>query len=201
MDRPKTPERLVFFSDAVVAIALTLLVLPLADSVPELVAEHRPAVEVITGNGWQIGGFALSFVVIARQWVGHHRLFEQVKSYNSVLVWLNFAWLFTVAVVPLTSEVTGAYGRDRFTVLFYIGTILANTLCLSAMTILVHGNEKLAHDPSRISRRSLINSVGSVGVLVVAFVLAAFVPGVQYYVLLLLLVPPQVARLRRLSEA
>jgi uncharacterized membrane protein len=66
----RSPERLVYFSDAVVAIALTLLVLPLAEAVPEAVSKHADSLKVITENQWKIYSFLLSFAVIARLWSG-----------------------------------------------------------------------------------------------------------------------------------
>lgn len=90
MKPEKSPERLVFFSDAVVAIALTLLVLPLTELVPEVVvAEHGRSFEVVTDNQWQIYSFLLSFAVIARLRMGHHRLFEQVRAYSGPLLVVN----------------------------------------------------------------------------------------------------------------
>lgn len=177
-DRPQSPDRLVFFSDAVVAIALTLLVLPLVDVVPALLEEHRPAAEAITENGWRIIAFLLSFVVIARQWLSHHHLFERIRSLNRALIWLNIAWLLTIAVLPFPTELAGAYGDDRFAVLFYIGTVFANTLCLMVMTLLVRRDPELARDTSAITPRWVFNSVGAVIVLIAAFLLSALAPAV-----------------------
>ncbi|MEU0511761.1 MULTISPECIES: TMEM175 family protein [unclassified Amycolatopsis] len=196
MSALRPAERLVFFSDAVVAIAMTLLVLPLADSVSELVVDGQPAAEAISGNRWQIVSFLLSFVVIARQWLSHHHLFEQVRAVNAAVMWLNIAWLLTVAVLPFPSELTGAYGEDEFVVLFYIGTVLVNTLCLTAMTLVVRRTPGLARDASAIDGRWVFNSVGAAVALAVAFVLSALVPAAGYYSLLLLFVPPQLARFR-----
>lgn len=196
MERHNSPERLVFFSDAVVAIALTLLVLPLTDSVPDLVAEHRPAIDVLSENGWQITSFLLTFLVIGIQWRAHHRLFSYVKAHNPLLVRLNFVWLLTVAVFPLPSELTGAYGHDRFAVLFYIGTITVNALTLMTMTLLVHHDEKLAHEPRSITPERLEDSIGTVAGLVLAFVVSALFPPAGYYSLFLLVIPGRLAWLR-----
>lgn len=124
MNATKSPERLVFFSDAVVAIALTLLVLPLTDVVSEVVATHGDPVEAVTENQWRIFSFLLSFVVIARFWVAHHRLFEDVRAYSSPLMTVNLCWLLTIAVLPFPSEMVGAFGIDRFTAMLYLGTIV-----------------------------------------------------------------------------
>jgi uncharacterized membrane protein len=64
----RDPDRLVLFTDAVVAIAVTLLILPLVDAVTETRAENLGAVHVITDHKTQIYTFLLSFVVIARFW-------------------------------------------------------------------------------------------------------------------------------------
>ncbi|MEU5695889.1 TMEM175 family protein [Actinosynnema sp. NPDC020468] len=193
----KSPERLVFFTDAVVAIALTLLVLPLTEVVGEVVREHGRSVEVVTGNRWQIYSFLLSFAVIARLWVVHHRLFESIKSYSEGLVLANFCWLLSVVVLPFPTEMVGGFDTDRFTALFYIGTILAGALSQTAMLFIARGNPDLTREP--ISDQRVANAVGTVLVLVVAMALGALRPDLGYFGLFLLFVPPLVAR--RWSDA
>ncbi|GAB3007878.1 DUF1211 domain-containing protein [Amycolatopsis acidiphila] len=196
MKTERTPERLVFFADAVVAIALTLLVLPLTEVVPEIVAAHGHSIDAITENQWRISSFLLSFVVIARLWLVHHRLFEVVASYTVPLQWLNIAWLLTVAVLPFPTEMIGAFGDDRFTELFYIGTVFASSLCLTAMTLVVRADPQLVKHPGAITDSWRFSSVGSTVALGCAFALTAFVPGVDYYSILLLVVPAQLDRIR-----
>jgi uncharacterized membrane protein len=194
MSTSKSPERLVFFSDAVIAIALTLLVLPLTEVVPQLVAQHADPVEAITGNQWQIYSFLLSFAVIARQWVGHHRLFEHVKAYSRPLVGMNLLWLLTIAVLPFPTEMVGAFGEEQFAILFYIGTILANSLCQMVMTLIIRHDPDVAKTPGGITDQWRFNSIGSTVALAVAFMLVALVPAVSYFPILLLAVPPLIAR-------
>src|SRR5882672_3034621 len=129
----RSPERLVFFSDAVVAIALTLLILPLTDVVTEVKAANGPAIEVITEHQAQVWCFLLSFAVIARLWIGHHRLYEQVKAYSNPLMLVNLCWLLTIAVLPFPTEMIGQFGTDLFTVLFYIGTMVVRNATQTAM--------------------------------------------------------------------
>lgn len=74
------PERLLAFSDGVVAIALTLLVLPLADLVPDRVEPGRSALPLLTGNLPLVGSFLLSFLVVGRFRMVHHRLFDRVRQ-------------------------------------------------------------------------------------------------------------------------
>lgn len=184
-----------FFSDAVVAIALTLLILPLADAAPEAAEKYANSFEVITANQAKIYSFLLSFAVIARLWMAHHRFFEQVKAYNHRLMVMNLGWLLTIVVIPFPTEMIGKFDDDRFTAAFYIGTILASDICLLAMILTLRADPALAKHSDGIPGRQ-----GSTGVttalLAVALVLAATVPGVGYFALLLLLLSYPISRIR-----
>jgi hypothetical protein len=111
----RNPDRLVLFTDAVVAIAVTLLILPLVEVVTESQSEGLDARAVITEHEPQIYGFLLSFVVISRFWLIHHSIFEHVKAYNSRLVQLNMLWLLCIVVLPFPTEIVGTYPSTRFT--------------------------------------------------------------------------------------
>jgi len=95
-------ERLVFFSDAVVAIALTLLALelpvPTGDTNHELVASFREHYE-------EYLAFLISFAVIGTQWQGHHRTFARVRGLAGRLVTFNLMWLLTIVVTPFATKV------------------------------------------------------------------------------------------------
>lgn len=191
----KSPERLVSFTDAVVAIALTLLVLPLTEIVPELVAAHGEPITAITHNQAKIWSFLLSFVVIGRQWVTHHRLFERVRAYDAVLFAVNMVWLLTVVLLPFPTQMIGAFGTNEFTCLFYIGTMVVNSACLAMLVALAHGRPELVKVGAVISDRWLFNAIGSAIALAAAFMLVVIVPSVNYFAILLLVVPPVLARL------
>ena len=79
-------ERLILFSDAVVAIAITLLVLPLTELRPE---EGERRVELPAAEGDELLSFAISFIVIARFWFAHHGLFRHLVRMDRPLLWLN----------------------------------------------------------------------------------------------------------------
>lgn len=193
VEQKKSSERLVFFTDAVVAIALTLLVLPLTDLVPELVAEHRPAVEAVTHNWSKIVSFLLSFLVIGRFWSVHHRIFEHVRAYSTALVRVNFCWLLTIALLPFPTELIGAYQSERFTVVFYLGTLLASSLCHTTMVFIIRRDPQIRGDAEPVSDETWWNHVLSAVVFALAVVVALIKPGLGYYVLLLLLFPARIA--------
>jgi uncharacterized membrane protein len=199
LNEKNSPERLVFFTDAVVAIALTLLVLPLTDIVPELVAHHESSIHAFTDHQWQIRSFLLSFLVIGRQWLSHHRLFAHVIAFSTHLFFMNMGWLLTVVVLPFATQLVGAFGVDKFVCLFYIGTMVANSLCLTGLVGLVRGDSRLTGGRNAVSAHWWVDSVGTTISLVGAFALAALVPSINYFAILLVLVPSIVVKLAGLD--
>ncbi|MGW6199133.1 TMEM175 family protein [Kribbella sp. NPDC055110] len=194
MSTSRDPDRLVLFSDAVVAIAITLLVLPLVDLVPEVQSEGGDAVSVISDHRQEIFTFLLSFVVIATFWMGHHRLFEHIRAYTPAMMRLNLLWLLTIVILPFPTEIVGAFDTDEFTAGLYIGTILALSVCQSALTWMVHGHKELEKPDNPIGQQELVGSLLMTGLTVLAYLLATLVPGVDFYAMFLLLLSPIVMR-------
>ena len=96
-------ERLITFADAVVAIALTLLVLPLSELATEL--SHDTSIgEMFSEHGDAFGSFALSFVVIWVLWTAHHRTMEYFDAYDQMLFRLTLVWLFTIVLLPFVTQ-------------------------------------------------------------------------------------------------
>ncbi|MFB6725795.1 TMEM175 family protein [Kribbella sp. NPDC056345] len=194
MSKTRNPDRLVLFTDAVVAIALTLLILPLVEVVTESKAENLTALEVVTEHKPEIYSFLLSFVVIANFWLGHHRVFEHVRAYTANMMRLNLLWLLAIVVLPFPTEIVGTFESSQFTAGFYSGTILALSLTQTALTWMIRGHQEIENPDNPVSRRELANSLVLTGLTLLAFVLAAFVPGVHFYALLLLLLSPFIMR-------
>ncbi|WP_344154602.1 TMEM175 family protein [Kribbella yunnanensis] len=194
MSKTRNPDRLVLFTDAVVAIALTLLILPLVEVVTESRTEGLTALEVVTEHKPEIYSFLLSFAVIANFWLGHHRVFEHVRAYTPRLIRLNLIWLLAIVILPFPTEIVGTFESSRFTAGFYSGTILALSLSQTALTWLIRGHREIENPDNPVSRRELETSLVLTGLTLLAFVLAAFVPGVRFYALLLLLLSPVIMR-------
>ncbi|SEP00920.1 TMEM175 family protein [Amycolatopsis saalfeldensis] len=194
MQKTRSPERLVFFTDAVAAIALTLLVLPLSELVPELAAEKADAIQVFTDNQWKVYTFLLSFAVIARLWYAHHQIFEHVEAYNAALVYLNFGWILTIAVLPFPTQIVGAFQTSRFAVLFYIGTVLVNSLCYTAMVLVIRRSPEVHGDADPIDDQGMANSMLTSGAFLVAFIVGAIWPHLGYWALLLVAASQWIAR-------
>jgi uncharacterized membrane protein len=114
-------ERLVFFSDAVFAIAITLLVIELhAPEMPRGTSdmEHWQALANLIPNFF---GFGLSFVVIGRFWIGHHRAFSMTQHYDDKLLGPNLALLGVIAFLPFATAYISANLGQRVPALLYYG--------------------------------------------------------------------------------
>jgi uncharacterized membrane protein len=113
-------ERLILFSDAVFAIAITLLVIEIR--VPNIENSPNVTEEIKSTLGNMLPeffGFLLSFAVIGQFWTSHHKLFGYVKNYNNGLLWMNLLFLFWVVLVPFTSGLNSRYGNVNFVWMIY----------------------------------------------------------------------------------
>jgi uncharacterized membrane protein len=112
-------ERLIFFSDAVFAIAITLLALDVR--LPTLPSPLTDAglVDALRSIVPQVAAFAISFVVIAAFWVGHFRTFRVIRGLNGRLILLNFAFLFFVVLLPFPTSVVAQAGDHAAAAILY----------------------------------------------------------------------------------
>ena len=117
--REQDPERLIFFSDAVFAIAITLLVIDIG--VPEVPATQPNAMlaEELLALLPQFVSFGLSFLAIGTFWLTHHRLFTYIESCSRRLLSLNLLFLLFVSLVPFSSALLGRYSGRRLVVIWY----------------------------------------------------------------------------------
>jgi uncharacterized membrane protein len=113
-------SRIVAFSDGVFSIAITLLVLNLA------IPKHLSGGE-ITDALWDqredFLAYALSFAVIGRFWLVHHRFFGEVKAFDGRLIVLNLFYLGWIVLIPFSSEVLGEYGGQAPAVILYAANL------------------------------------------------------------------------------
>lgn len=103
-------DRLINFSDAVVAVAVTVLVLPIADIA---VSRGEESVwNVLANHAGQIITFFFTFFVVSIMWLTHNRIMNQMHGYDGVIFWLNTAWLSVIAFLPVTSALYSDAGQD-----------------------------------------------------------------------------------------
>ena len=152
-------ERLVFFSDAVIAIAITLLVVTLA--IPEATENVGDALL----DRWpQMLSYVLSFLVIGVFWMAHHRIFRYVGSIDQRLIWLNLLFLMCVAFIPFPTGVLGDHDGSRGAIVFYAAAIgLTGAVLALIWKYLIHaGHLNERADPKIVrylTRRSLVTPI------------------------------------------
>ncbi len=141
-------DRVVFFSDAVFAIAITVLVLTLrlpANTTDATVA-HALRSEVPS-----IYSYVLSFAVIALYWLAHHRMFRYIRRLDSTLLALNLATLAVVAFVPFPTSVLGDFGSTTAAVVFYAATVgILGALISCLWAYATHEHRLIAQDTPAI---------------------------------------------------
>jgi len=196
-------ERLVFFTDAITAIAITLLILPLVEAVPEFATDGGSPVELLTSHVSDLFAFVLSFAIIARLWYAHHQLFEHVGAYNGRLVLLTVVWAFTIVLLPLPTALTAQFAPEPAIVGFYIATMTMSSAVLTTMAFLVARSPGLQDAANPITPRTLAGSLSTTIAFVLALVLGTAIPVVNYWALFLLFLggaPLQRLLTRRLTS-
>lgn len=145
--------RVAAFSDAVVAVAVTVLILPLVSvTAPE---GNQPFYAVITQNWPMITAFLLTFVIVYIQWQGHQRIFENLAAIDDPIIRLNGLWLITVAFLPWPSRMLDVDANGTQAVWLYCATLFLNAAALHA--IYRHGrrNPSLLKNPELWPRWSI----------------------------------------------
>jgi uncharacterized membrane protein len=102
-------ERLILFSDAVFAIAITLLALEIKiPEIPKQLVTEKLLVESLEHLIPRFVGFFISFMIIGLYWTVHHRMFGYVVDYTRKTLWLNLFFLLAVILMPFS---TGFYSE------------------------------------------------------------------------------------------
>jgi uncharacterized membrane protein len=198
--RHHTLERTIMFTDAAVAIALTLLVLPLVDVAQEAT---RGSVGEVLAEHWQdFFSFVLSFLVVSKLWSVHRALWEVLDDYDGLLFALNSYWLLTIVFLPVpTALLSTESGLSPTGTLLYLGTLVATSTLMAAQTWVIlrrprlrrpYATDAVLHDRMGGSIRALLVQVVALGV--------AFVePEWGLFTLLLMIVIDRVPFLRRIG--
>jgi uncharacterized membrane protein len=181
-------DRLVFFTDAVTAIAITLLILPLVDLVPGYAAHHGATVGGFLHDYWTpIWSFALSFVIIARLWMANHSVLEPVERQSTRLVVLDVGWAFTVVLLPLPTALIATLTPERTGIALYIGTMTASSLLLTAICWEVYRHPELGGADRQRTLVSLYGVGSNAAGFVLALIIGVVFPQINYFALLILL--------------
>lgn len=123
-------ERLILFSDAVFAIAITLLVIEI--KVPHIETNINDSIVFteLLHLFPKFLGFVFSFFIIGIYWTVHHRLFSYLINYDTKLIWLNILFLFSIALMPFTTALYSEFYQPHLHIPYLIYTI---NICLTGL--------------------------------------------------------------------
>jgi uncharacterized membrane protein len=141
-------SRIVAFSDGVFAIAITLLVLAL--DVPENADDLTRVLENQRGD---LLAYALSFAVLGKWWLLHHRFFSSLERFDGPLMGLNLLYLAWIALVPFTSEVLGDYGDETAGVVLYAANMSGIALTFAAQLVYSYRSGLMKPELRGVERR------------------------------------------------
>ncbi|MBF4562511.1 DUF1211 domain-containing protein [Microbacterium sp. VKM Ac-2870] len=185
----KALDRLVAFSDAVVAIAITLVVLPLVDGAMAAKNAESFFADNVTG----IISAALSFVVIAAFWRSNHVMFVHARGYTRGVGRLQMLWLATIVFLPVATALDLASpSADRVGLGAYVGTMLISGTLLRLEGVALE-RSGLSDRPAR----SAVSRWAGMILMALALVLVLVFPQVGATWLLVLLLEPLLAPLFR----
>jgi uncharacterized membrane protein len=140
--------RLEGISDGIIAVAITLLALGIEAPIPKPGETLMQAFDAQTLGA--IGLFALSFFLIARFWLVHHRLFAGLPStVPPEFVVLNFAFLAVICLVPFATTTYSRNPTDMAALVIYTAVIAGATILLSVMfrRSTTHSNRRSLYIP------------------------------------------------------
>ena len=158
--------RLLALSDGVVAIALTLLVLQL--KVPGLgrMANPDSAAELAGQLGAdfsQMVSYLIAYYVIAHFWLVHFRVFRRVYGHRESLAWWNFAFLFTITLMPFTSSLMGSFSNNPLAVDIFAVNLLLASLATQAADLFGRRGGALGPEPDpRLARAARARAIAVV---------------------------------------
>jgi uncharacterized membrane protein len=175
-------ERLVFFSDAVFAIAITLLAIDI----------HLPVDAAGLGNTelfrhlldvWPKAlGYMVSFLVIGNFWVIHHRQFRYIERYDTRLVYINLLILLAVAFIPFPTAVISENGNRTATVFYALAASLVGLFSAVLWTYAARGRRLVSPEvtPAMV-RRGLWRNLCAPAILLGSIALAFVDPDLAKY--------------------
>ena len=180
-------ERLIFFTDAVFAIAITLLALEVR--LPGDVNRLTDG-ELLTGllGMWhKYLAYLISFLVIGTFWLAHHRKFGLIRRYDRRLMSLNLLILMVVAFIPFPSSVISE-SSGRTATIFYALTMILVGVLFSALWGYASWHNRLVdvHLSSKVRRREFLNPLLTSGVFLLSIGIAFFNADVARFAWLLI---------------
>ena len=156
-----SPERLSAFSDAVIAVIITIMVL-------ELKAPEQASFAALLGLWPTALSYAVSYLFIAVIWINHHHLMRLVRRPTHGLIWLNFLHLFLVSLVPFATQWAARTELASAAVVVWALVFVCVDLAYLAFERAVMAQADCSQVPAKAKRRATLRSLVTVGIFATA---------------------------------
>jgi uncharacterized membrane protein len=126
-------QRLTALSDGVFSIVITLLVfsIKLPEVAPERAAQELP--QALAKLAPDLLTLFVSFIILGIYWIGHNNIFQHILRHDRFLLWLNIAFLLSVAIIPFPAGLLVKYGEAQLAVILYAGSLIVGGVLMDVI--------------------------------------------------------------------
>ena len=194
-----TKDRLIAFSDGVLAVVITIMVL-------ELKAPREPSLAALAADAPTFLAYILSFIYIGIYWNNHHHLFILVSQVRGVVLWANLHLLFWLSLIPFTTSWLGEHPSSAAPAAVYGLSLLMPAIAYNVLqTLLIrddgHGSSDLARALDRDFKGKLSPVLYVTGI-ALSFFAPYFAEAIYVLVALMWLIPdPRIERAVRAERS
>jgi len=144
-------NRLEAFSDGVLAIIITIMILELSQPAGDKLKD-------LLELGPTILAYILSFLFIAIYWVNHHLIFHNAERINVKILWCNIAWMFVMSFIPFATAWVGSHPKAWAPLALYFGDMFLACIAFHLMCYLI-ACENGGKAQFRLNARNIISIV------------------------------------------
>ncbi len=147
-------DHIISFGDAIFAFSITFMAISI--EIPNLPANNLTVQQIIATLSdlqLQLEIYAISFMVVGVYWISYHRMFNQIRSSHTVLVWLNLLFLFFITLISFATNIDFKYGNLQFIFLIYAGILTITGASLAIIWLHASKANLLDKSITKLQRR------------------------------------------------
>jgi uncharacterized membrane protein len=161
-----TPARLEAFSDGVIAVIITIMVL-------ELKVPHQDGLAGLRAVLPTLAVYALSFTFTGIYWINHHHLVHRTDEADSLILYANLAFLFTLSLLPFFTSYLLDKKIDSFSVAMYAAALIVNAFTFMGLRMAIGRRlrhaDKLEREDTAVARKHWLSMLLYVAAVPIAF--------------------------------